>query len=58
MAMACGQPLGATVKPARHFGITAGYNVLYFKGDNTVRNRTFKVEQTLHGPLAGIGLYY
>jgi hypothetical protein len=45
-------------KPARHFGITGGYNLLYFKGEDTVRNRTFKVEQTLHGPLAGIGLYF
>jgi hypothetical protein len=45
-------------KPARHFGITAGYNLLYFKGEDTVRNRTFKVEQTLHGPLVGIGLYF
>ena len=45
-------------KPARHFGITAGYNLLYFKGEDTVRNRTFKIEQTLHGPLAGIGLYF
>jgi hypothetical protein len=46
------------IKPARHFGITAGYNFLYFKGENTDRNRTFRVEQTLHGPLAGIGLYF
>ena len=45
-------------KPARHFGITAGYNVLYFKCEDTVRNATFKVQQTLHGPLAGIGLYF
>lgn len=46
------------MKPARHFGITAGYNFLYFKGEDTVRDRTFKVEQTLHGPLAGIGFYF
>lgn len=46
-------------KPTRHFGITAGYNFLYFKGeDTTVRDRTFRVEQTLHGPLAGIGFYF
>ena len=45
-------------KPARHFGITGGYNFLYFKGEDTVRDRTFKVEQTLHGPLVGIGFYF
>jgi len=46
------------IKPARHFGITAGYNLLYFKGEDTVGRRTFKFEQTLHGPLAGIGVYF
>jgi hypothetical protein len=46
------------LKPARHFGITGGYNFLYFKGEDTVRDRTFRVEQMLHGPLAGIGLYF
>ena len=46
-------------KPTRHFGITGGYNFLYFKGeDTTARNSTFRVEQTLHGPLAGIGFYF
>ena len=45
-------------KPIRHFGITAGYNLLYFKAEDTVRNRTFKFKQTLHGPLAGIGFYF
>lgn len=45
-------------KPLSHFGITAGYSLLYFKLEDTVRNRTFKVEQTLHGPLVGIGFYF
>jgi hypothetical protein len=45
-------------KPVEHFGITAGYNFLYFKAEDTVRNRTFKFEQMLHGPLAGIGFYF
>jgi hypothetical protein len=45
-------------KPLRHFGITAGYAFLYYKLDDTVRNRTFTVKQTLHGPLFGIGLYF
>ena len=45
-------------KPVRHFGITAGYHLLYFKVEDAVRNRTFRVEQTMHGPLAGIGFYF
>jgi hypothetical protein len=45
-------------KPFRHFGITAGYSFLYYKLEDTVRNRTFEVTQTLHGPLAGIGFYF
>jgi hypothetical protein len=45
-------------KPLRHFGITAGYSFLYYKLEDTVRNRTFTVKQTLHGPLFGIGLYF
>jgi hypothetical protein len=45
-------------KPATHFGITAGYNLLYFKLTNEVAARTFTVKQTLHGPVVGIGLYF
>jgi hypothetical protein len=45
-------------KPLRHFGITAGYNLLYFRIEDTVRNRTFRVKQTLHGPVVGIGFYF
>jgi len=45
-------------KPTRHFGVTAGYNVLYFKLTDTVANRDFTVEQTVHGPVIGIGLYF
>jgi hypothetical protein len=45
-------------KPLTHFGITAGYSLLYFQAEDTVRNRTFKVEQTLHGPIVGIGFYF
>lgn len=54
--------LGATLradwKPIPHFGITAGYSVLYFNVSDTRANRTFTVKQTLHGPVAGIGLYF
>ncbi len=45
-------------KPVRHFGLTAGYNLLYFKLTNTVLNRDFTVTQTVHGPIVGIGLYF
>lgn len=45
-------------KPVRVFGITAGYNFLYFKVTNEVLNRPFIVEQTLHGPVLGIGFYF
>jgi hypothetical protein len=45
-------------KPVTHFGLTAGYNFLYFKFENEVRNRTFAATQTLHGPIVGIGLYF
>jgi hypothetical protein len=45
-------------KPIPHFGITAGYNMIYFKVKNTVAGRDFTVTQTLHGPVAGIGFYF
>jgi hypothetical protein len=32
--------------------------VLYFKASDTLAGRTFTFEQTLHGPIAGIGLYF
>jgi hypothetical protein len=45
-------------KPMTHFGLTGGYNFLYFKASNTVSNREFVFKQTLHGPVLGIGLYF
>jgi hypothetical protein len=45
-------------KPATHFGITGGYNLLTFKLSNTVADREFTAKQTLHGPTLGIGLYF
>jgi hypothetical protein len=45
-------------KPAAHFGITGGYNFLYFKATNTLSGREFTFKQTLHGPIVGIGLYF
>ena len=45
-------------KPIAHFGLTGGYNFLYFKGSNELANRTFTVKQTMHGPSVGIGIYF
>ena len=45
-------------KPTTHFGLTAGYNVLYFKVTNTVAGQTFAVQQSMHGPVVGVGLYF
>jgi hypothetical protein len=45
-------------KPVTHFGLTAGYNYLYFKIEDDFRNRTFTAKQTLHGPILGIGFYF
>ena len=42
-------------KPLSHFGLTGGYNYLYFKVSDERANRTFIVKQTLHGPAVGIG---
>jgi hypothetical protein len=54
--------LGAGVrvdwKPVRHFGFTAGYNLLYLKVSDEVRNRTIEITPTIHGPAVGIGLYF
>ena len=52
------QKLARDWKPTTHFGITAGYNLLYFKLSHTVGDRTFTAKQTLHGPIVGIGFYF
>jgi hypothetical protein len=41
-----------------HFGLTAGYNFLYFKVADEVGGRPFTVKQSLHGPLFGLGIYF
>lgn len=45
-------------KPFRHLGLTAGYNFLHLRLSDTVRDREFKVRQSVHGPLVGIGVYF
>jgi len=54
--------LGASVsvdwKPIPHFGLTAGYNLLYLKITDSVVNRDVTMKMTVHGPTVGIGLYF
>jgi len=54
--------LGASVrvdwKPIRHFGLVAGYDLLYLKVSDQVARRTVTVKPTLHGPTVGLGLYF
>ena len=45
-------------KPFTHFGVTGGYQWLYFELEDTVRNRPFQVTQTLQGPILGVGIYF
>ena len=48
----------ADMKLFEHFGLTFGYNALYLKLSDTVRERTLEVKQTMHGPVIGLGLYF
>lgn len=41
-----------------HFGLTGGYQWIYFKVEDTDRIRPILVEQTLHGPIVGVGFYF
>jgi hypothetical protein len=45
-------------KPTTHFGLTAGYNTLYFKFTETVAGRDFSATQSMHGPVFGLGVYF
>src|SRR5215213_1456879 len=45
-------------KPISHFGVTGGYNFLHMKFTDTLAGREFKVRQSVHGPVVGIGLYF
>jgi hypothetical protein len=41
-----------------HFGLTAGYSILYLKVTPSLSGRTTTVKTTLHGPMVGVGLYF
>src|SRR5262249_43554108 len=45
-------------KPTRHFGLTGGYSLLYFKVTQDVANQRFIAKNTLAGPIVGLGLYF
>lgn len=45
-------------KPTTHFGLTAGYSLLYFKFEHDLAHRTLAAKTTLHGPVVGVGLYF
>jgi hypothetical protein len=45
-------------KPFRHFGLTAGYSFLRLELSDTVRDREFDTTLSVHGPVAGIGIYF
>lgn len=45
-------------KPIPHFGLTAGYNLLYLKLSDSVANRDITMKLTAHGPTVGFGLYF
>jgi len=54
--------LGASVsvdwKPTSHFGLTAGYNILYLKISDSVAARDITMKMTVQGPTVGFGLYF
>lgn len=45
-------------KPVRHFGIAAGYNLLYLKVTDSFAGGTVVITPTVHGPVVGLGLYF
>jgi hypothetical protein len=45
-------------KPIPHFGLTAGYNLLYLKISDTVASRDLTMKLTAHGPTVGFGVYF
>jgi hypothetical protein len=43
---------------SRHFGLGLGWGLLHLKITNTVLQRTLTLNQTLNGPILGIGIYF
>jgi hypothetical protein len=42
--------------PASHFALNLGYGLFKLEVDGTVRNKPIHLDQTLHGPIVGIGI--
>jgi hypothetical protein len=53
-----GAALSVDWKPIPHFGLTAGYNILYLKVTDTLAGREVTIKPTVHGPTFGFGLYF
>jgi len=53
-----GASLSVDWKPVKHFGLTAGYNLLYLKVSDSVAIRELTMKITAHGPTVGLGLYF
>jgi hypothetical protein len=53
-----GAGLRADWKPISHFGLTAGYNMLYLKLTDDKAARTVTIKPFAHGPALGFGLYF
>jgi hypothetical protein len=53
-----GASLSVDWKPIPHFGLTAGYNLLYLKISDSVASRDVTMKLTAHGPTVGFGLYF
>jgi len=43
---------------AKHFGVTMGYGLLHFKVSDTRLQRNLVLDQTMHGPILGFGIYF
>jgi hypothetical protein len=44
--------------PASHLAVNMGYGLFKLEVDGTVRNRAIHLDQTLHGPILGIGITF
>ena len=43
-------------QPAKHFLLTAGGSVMYLSTEGTIESRDVKLDQTLYGPVVGVGI--
>jgi hypothetical protein len=43
-------------RPAKHFSLTGGYGFLNITADGTLLGEPIRLDQTLHGPIVGLGI--